>query len=163
VLQRIILALAGRSNEVLLSLICVAVAGKAALMLSGLAILSVVGESGFQGFSGEPGALVPLEAFAAVFVAPLLETLLLMLFVWGGIRCRLSYGPAVSIAAALFVPLHGIAVASLMVFPMFSIFASVLYSWMLRGEARTGFWIVTGAHALGNGLSVLWLLSGARG
>ena len=97
-----------------------------------------------------------IQIFSGVFLAPLLESLFLAFLVWL-ISSKLRWRPWIMalVCALIFVPLHGLAIGSLIVVPFFWLMALVQYNWMRRGDGLGGYWIVVTMHAISNGVAFL--------
>ncbi|WP_396594084.1 hypothetical protein [Brevundimonas sp. R86498] len=129
-----------------------------ATVLGRLAILPVValiyilvpGTTG-EGYSGELTDLGPAELVAALLVAPLVESLIIVFLVWlVGIRLGAPVWLTALLTAAVFVPMHGLVLVSLIIAPLFALMAAIQMNWRRKGREWTGFWIITAIHFLGN-------------
>jgi len=110
-------------------------------------------------FSGTSMLISEVNASTIVlvgFAGPIFESLILAFLVWLMSR-KLSWRPWITalVCALISVPLHGLAIGSLMVAPFFWLMALVQCNWMRRGDGLGGFWIVVTMHAIANGYSLL--------
>jgi len=110
----------------------------------------------FAGTSTTISEVNAAEIISGLLLAPLLESLLLAFLVWL-MSSKLRWRPWIMalVCALIFVPLHGLAIGSLIVVPFFWLMALVQYNWMRRGDGLGGYWIVVAMHALSNGSSYL--------
>jgi hypothetical protein len=135
--------------------IAAGVAGKLLSLLLALPIYLLFGDAALEGYSGQADEFGTETIFAFVIFAPLFESLIVRFTVWLlGARLRRGVTAVVVLSALVHVPLHGIAAMSLAVFPVFALHALIQWNWMHRGQAWTGYWIVVGAHAITNALSM---------
>jgi len=112
-----------------------------------------------KSFSGTSALISEVDAFAivsGVFLAPLLESLILAFLVWL-MSSKLRWRPWVTalVCALIFVPPHGLAIGSVIVAPFFWLMALVQCNWMRRGDGMGGYWVVVTMHALSNASSLL--------
>jgi len=109
--------------------------------------------------SGTSALISEVDAVAivlGVFIMPVFESLVLAFLVWL-MSSKLAWRPGITalVCALIFVPLHGLAMGSLIVAPFFWLMALVQCNWMRRGDGMGGYWIVVTMHALFNGSSYL--------
>ena len=103
------------------------------------------------GHTGAFGDLGFVDLFSALVVAPLVESLIIVFLVWlFGVCLRAPVWLTALLTGAAFVPMHGLVLVSLTVFPMFALMAAIQLNWRRKGREWTGFWIITVIHALGN-------------
>ncbi len=108
------------------------------------------------GFSGRLDNIDGARIFSAVVFAPLTESLLVVFLVWlMGKKFGWSGWLVALLSAVIFVPLHGLAIGSLMIAPFFGLMALVQFNWMQRGDALGGYWVVVSMHAVVNISSLL--------
>ena len=109
--------------------------------------------------SGTSALISEVDAVAivrGVFIWPVFESMVLAFLVWL-MSSKLAWRPGITalVCALIFVPLHGLAMGSLIVAPFFWLMALVQCNWMRRGDGMGGYWIVVTMHALSNGSSYL--------
>lgn len=130
------------------------------LIAVGLVFMLSTGETDpSNSLSGTSALISEIDAFAivsGVFLAPVFESLILAFLVWL-MSSKLGWRPGITalVCALIFVPLHGLALGSLIVAPFFWLMALVQCNWMRRGDGMAGYWIVVTMHALSNGSSLL--------
>lgn len=109
-----------------------------------------------QGTSALISEVDAVSVLSGVIIAPLFESLILAFLVWL-MSNKLGWRPRITalVCALAFVPLHGLAIGSLVVAPFFGLMALVQCNWMRRGDGMGGYWIVVTMHALSNGSSLL--------
>lgn len=120
-------------------------------MLFSLAASDVEVSAAFEDYSGTIRNIDAALVIVSLVVAPLLETLISAVLVWLlGFKLHMPASLTACAVALIFVPLHGLTPASLIVLPAFLIWALIQYNWMARGDGETGFKIVVASHALAN-------------
>lgn len=148
--------LTGASTRWLRTILLAALVAKLAMTLVGVLVERLAGPSSGDGFSGVIDNVSPVLVFVTLVAAPLFESLGVVALVWffsGRLKCAAM--PTALAVGLLAVPLHGLTLGSVSVLPMFTLFGAVQHHWRARGEAWSGFWIITAVHFLANGVSVL--------
>lgn len=148
--------LIGASTRWLRTILLATLVGKLAMTIMAMLLFELAGPSIDDGFTGIIGDLSPITLVDALVGAPLIESLGVVALVWilSG-RLRLAAMSTALFIGLLAVPLHGLALASWCVLPLFSLFGVIQHQWRARGEAWSGFWIIAAIHFLANGVSVL--------
>jgi hypothetical protein len=156
---RLVAALFGHSDNWLLTAVLAGVAGKVA----GVALILLLDELAWQlfdvelmaNFSGSRYSLNIFIVFLAVMLAPILESAIVLFIVWLlSKKVKASSVTTAVMCGAIFVPLHGISVMSLWVFPMFALHALIQLNWMGRGKTLGGYSVIVVAHAITNAIAV---------
>lgn len=149
----------GRSPTPLLTAFAAGIVGKLSMVALAMPIYWYWGAAGSTNFSGRFHGIDGADIFLAVAFAPLLESLIVWLIVWFLLKkLKLPLSITALGCGAINVALHGIAPMSLSVFPVFALYALILANWSNRGRSGTGYWSISGAHAVQNAISVLLAL-----
>lgn len=143
--------LTGASDRWGRTILFAAVAGRLALLPVAAAIYVLAPDTTEEGHTGTFGGLGFVDLFAALVLAPLLESLIIVFLVWliGG-RLRAPVWLTALLVGAAFVPMHGMVLVSVTVFPVFALMAAIQLNWRRKGREWAGYWIITAIHTLGN-------------
>jgi len=129
--------------------------GRLSLMAVGALLIAVYGVDSVKSFSGVVREISPLMIFLVVAVAPLVESLMLLIIVLVAGRLLKAHPAAVAfLSGALFVPLHGLTPVSLTVLPFFALMGLIQLNWMRRGRIWPGLLLVIAIHTVANALAV---------
>ncbi len=141
----------GRSDRWGRTILFATVLGRLAMLPVAAAIYGLAPNSSEEGFTGTFGDFGLGDLLTAILIAPLIESLIIVFLVWlFGVRLRAPVWLTALLVGAAFVPLHGLVLVSLAVFPIFALMAAIQFNWRRKGREWTGFWIITAVHALGN-------------
>jgi hypothetical protein len=148
--------LTGRSPRWTRTLLYAVLASRLSMVLIGVVVVLLAGEGVEENFSGLVTEIDALSTFGIVIFAPVLESLMLLFVVWLlGRKLRWPVPFAAVAAGLLFVPLHGLSLASLTIGPFFALMAAIQLNWLARGRGHAGFWLVVLIHALSNSVAVV--------
>lgn len=127
------------------------VVGRLSIFLVYLVLFLATPQMTNEGFSGIVRSLDSVMIATALIAAPLVESLILLVIVGlvGG-KFGAPRWLTVLLASALFLPMHGLVLMSLVIAPFFVLMALVQYNWMKRSKTWIGFWMVVAIHALQN-------------
>lgn len=156
---RLVAALFGHSDNWLLTAVLAGVVGKAALFAVGFLLDELAWQlfdaDSMAGFSGWGYSLNIFTVFRVVILAPILESAIVLFTVWLlSKKMKASSVTTAVMCGAIFVPLHGISVMSLSVFPVFALHALIQLNWMGRGETLGGYSAIVAAHAITNAIAI---------
>jgi len=131
------------------------VASRLSIAAAAIVIYGLAGAGADAGFSGMIRSVDFGIVFVFVVVAPVLESLILLLLVWlFSKKLRWPLPVTVLLTALLFVPQHGLSLASLVIAPFFALMAAVQHHWLMRGRGWAGYWLIVVIHAVSNGIAV---------
>jgi hypothetical protein len=120
-----------------------------------LCVTLTTGGDATKDFSGQVRTIDSDWLEAALVVAPLLESLILLAVTWLVRRVLgLAEIPAALCAGLILVPLHGLAAFSLTVFPTFALQALIAMRWQARGRPIAACVVVAATHLVHNLLSI---------
>lgn len=137
------------------TIIYAVLAGRLSIMALAVAVYALAGGEADAGFSGVVRSVDPGMIFVVVLVAPLLESLIVLLLVWLFSRkLGWSVGVTAALTALLFIPQHGFSFASLTIAPFFGLMAAIQHHWLMRGDRWAGYWLIVVIHALANGIAM---------
>lgn len=143
--------LTGVSDRWLRTILYQVVAGRLSIFVVYLVLFLSTPQMTNEGFSGIVRSLDSVMVITALIAAPIVESLILLVIVGlvGG-----KFGAprwfTVLLAGALFLPMHGLVLMSLVIVPFFVLMALVQYNWMKRSKTWAGFCIVVVVHAVQN-------------
>ena len=161
--SRMAAAVSGQSDDWLLTAIVVGVAGKIATFTTSLILYSFAWQlfrvDASLGFSGTGHFLSAYLLFKALIIAPIIESAFVLAVIWLlREKLKVSSIATVVLSGAIHVPLHGLSVASLSVFPLFALHTIIQMHWMKRGKALGGYRVVTAAHAITNAIAIVTMI-----
>jgi len=131
------------------------VIGRLSIMAVAMVVYGLAGAEADAGFSGVIRSVDPGMIFAIVVVAPILESLIVLLLVWLFSR-KLAWPLPVTVVltALLFIPQHGFSFAALIIAPFFGLMAAIQHHWLMRGRGWAGYWLIVVVHALANAIAM---------
>jgi hypothetical protein len=149
------LDLTGASPRWLRTILYAAVAGRLSITAGGMIVYGLAGAGADAGFSGVVRSVDPGTILGMLLLAPLLESLIVLLLVWlfSG-KLGWPIGVTVALTALLFMPQHGLSYASLAIGPFFALMAAIQHHWFMRGQGWAGYWLISAVHAVVNGAAV---------
>jgi hypothetical protein len=156
-------ALSGRSDNRFLTAILVGFVGKIATFITALIIYGLAWEffraDASLSFSGSGQSLSAELLFKALIFAPIAESAIVLAMVWLlSKNFKASTIITVVTSGAIHVPLHGLSVASLSVFPLFALHTLIQLRWMGREKARDGYCVIVTAHAITNAIAIVAMI-----